>query len=149
MRTNWAAPNTERAAAPPPFRLVTAIVQTSSLPIAARHGQRHGRLVDAVPASRYERVEGSEVDWSAEQKAQRPVREYLAALESQNSPVNPGQAPKALSPADPAAVWTTRGPHKVMLGYSLNYLIDFANAIIVDVEATPTRISKRSMPPRP
>ena len=35
-----------------------------------------------------------------------------------------------------------------MFGYSLNYLIDLANAIIVDVEATPTRISKRSMPPR-
>jgi Transposase DDE domain len=30
----------------------------------------------------------------------------------------------------------------VMFGYSLNYLIDLANAIIVDVEATPTRISK-------
>lgn len=29
-----------------------------------------------------------------------------------------------------------------MFGYSLNYLIDLANAIIVDVEATPTRISK-------
>ena len=28
------------------------------------------------------------------------------------------------------------------VGYSLNYLIDLANAIIVDVEATPTRISK-------
>ena len=29
-----------------------------------------------------------------------------------------------------------------MFGYSLNYLIDLTNAIIVDVEATPTRISK-------
>ena len=29
-----------------------------------------------------------------------------------------------------------------MFGYSLNYLIDMENAIIVDVEATPTRISK-------
>ena len=29
-----------------------------------------------------------------------------------------------------------------MFGYSLNYLIDMANAVIVDVEATPTRISK-------
>jgi hypothetical protein len=75
-------------------------------------------------------------------KARRPVREYLAALESENSPVNPGQAPKAMSPFDPAAAWTTRGRHKVMFGYSLNYLIDLANAIIVDVEATPTRISK-------
>ena len=30
----------------------------------------------------------------------------------------------------------------MMFGYSLNYLIDMANAVIVDVEATPTRISK-------
>ena len=29
-----------------------------------------------------------------------------------------------------------------MLGYSLNYLIDMQNAVIVDVEATPTHISK-------
>ena len=29
-----------------------------------------------------------------------------------------------------------------MFGYSLNYLIDTEHAIIVDVEATPTRISK-------
>ena len=29
-----------------------------------------------------------------------------------------------------------------MFGYSLNYRIDLANAIIIDVEATPTRISK-------
>ena len=75
-----------------------------------------GFAVDAsvveADASRYQRVEGNEVDWSDEQKAQRPVREYLAALES-NSPVNPGQAPKAMSPSDPAAAWTTRGRHKV------------------------------------
>jgi hypothetical protein len=47
-----------------------------------------------------------------------------------------------MSPADPCAAWTTRGRHKVMFGYSLNYLIDMENAVILDVEATPTRISK-------
>ena len=70
------------------------------------------------------------------------MREYLAALDGEHPPANPERKPKALSPADPAAAWTTRGRHKVMFGYSLNYLIDLANAIIVDVEATPTRISK-------
>ena len=74
--------------------------------------------------------------------ASRPVRAYLAALDSEHAPTNPERKPKALSPADPAAAWTTRGRHKVMFGYSLNYLIDLATAIIVDVEATPTRISK-------
>jgi len=37
-----------------------------------------------------------------------------------------------------------RGRHKAMFGYSLNYLIDSDNAVIVDVEATPTRISKEA-----
>ena len=93
-------------------------------------------------ASRYQRIEGSEVDWTAEQRASRPVSEYLAALESENPPTDPVREPKAMSPSDPAAAWTTRGRAKVMFGYSLNYLIDLERAVIVDVEATPTRISK-------
>ncbi len=105
-----------------------------------------GFAVDAsvieADASRFQRIEGSEVDWSDEQLASRPVREYLAALDGEHSPTNPERAPKALSPTDPAAAWTTRGRHKVMFGYSLNYLIDMENTVILDVEATPTRITK-------
>ncbi len=105
-----------------------------------------GFAVDAsvieVNASRFRRVEGSEVDWTDAQRASRPVRKYLVALESENPPLNPKQKPKAMSPSDPCAAWTTRGRHKVMFGYSLNYLIDMENAVILDVEATPTRISK-------
>ena len=55
-------------------------------------------------------------------------------------PINPKQKPKAMSPTDPCAAWTTRSRHKVMFGYSVNYLIDIENAVILDVEATPTRI---------
>jgi transposase len=105
-----------------------------------------GFAVDAsvieADASRFHRIEGSEVEWTAEQRTSRPVREYLNALESENPPINPKQNPKAMSPTDPTAAWTTRGRNKVMFGYSLNYLIDMENAVIVDVEATPTRISK-------
>ena len=105
-----------------------------------------GFAVDAsvieANASRFQRVEGSEVDWTVEQRARQPVREYLTALNSDNPPINPKQKPKAMSPVDPCAAWTTRGRHKVMFGYSLNYLIDMDHAVIVDVEATPTRISK-------
>lgn len=105
-----------------------------------------GFAVDAsvieADASRFQRVKGSEVDWTDEQRARRPVSEYLVALEDENPPVNPKQKPKAMSPTDPSAAWTTRGRNKVMFGYSLNYLIDLENAVIVDVEATPTRISK-------
>lgn len=105
-----------------------------------------GFAVDAsvieADASRYQRVKGAEVDWTDEQAFTRPVREYLAALEGDTPPTNPKQKPKALSPVDPAAAWTTRGRNKVMFGYSLNYLIDMDHAVIVDVEATPTRITK-------
>jgi len=105
-----------------------------------------GFAVDAsvieANASRFQRIEGSEVDWTPDQKASRPVQEYLSALESDNPPTNPKQKPKAISPTDPTAAWTARGRNKVMFGYSLNYLMDMENAVIVDVEATPTRISK-------
>ena len=84
-----------------------------------------GFAVDAsvieANASRFQRVEGSEVAWTDEQRASRPVREYLAALDGEHAPTNPERKPKALSPADPAAAWTTRGRHKVMFGYSLGY----------------------------
>ncbi len=105
-----------------------------------------GFAVDAsvieADASRFKRVEGSEIDWTDAQRAHRPVHEYLTALDGENAPTNPDRAPKALSPTDPCAAWTKRGRHKVMFGYSLNYLIDTQEAVIVDVEATPTRISK-------
>ena len=105
-----------------------------------------GFAVDAsvieADASRFARVDGAAIDWTDEQQAQRPVREYLEALDGEHSPVNPERKPKALSPTDPTAAWTARGRNKIMFGYSLNYLIDMENAVIVDVEATPTRISK-------
>jgi transposase len=105
-----------------------------------------GFAVDAsvieANASRFQRVKGAEVDWTPEQRTSRPVREYLVALESENPPINPSQKPKAMSPSDPSAAWTARGRNKIMFGYSLNYLIDMENAVILDVEATPTRISK-------
>ena len=105
-----------------------------------------GFAVDAsvieADASRYSRVEGSEVAWTDRQQASRPVQEYLAALETENPAINPDRKPKAMSPSDPAAAWTTRGRHKVQFGYSVNYLLDLAESVIVDVEATPTRISR-------
>ena len=104
-----------------------------------------GFAVDAsvieAKASRFQRVEAPEIDWTDEQRARRPVREYLTALESENAPINPARAPKAMSPTDPSAAWTRRGRHKVMFGYSLNYLIDTQDSVIIDVQATPTRIS--------
>jgi len=105
-----------------------------------------GFAVDAsvieADASRFRRVEGAEIDWSDKQRARRAIREYIDALDSDTPPTSPDRQAKALSPTDPAAAWTIRGRHKVMFGYSLNYLIDTETAVIVDVEATPTRLSK-------
>jgi transposase len=83
-----------------------------------------GFAVDAsvieADASRFHRVEGASIDWTDKELARRPVAEYVAALESENPTINPERPPKALSPTDPSAAWTTRGRHKVMFGYSLN-----------------------------
>jgi transposase len=66
--------------------------------------------------------------------ANRPVREYLAALETMN-PLP--QAPKYVSLTDPAASWTAiAGPG--IFAYSTNYLVDVKAGIIVDVEPSPS-----------
>jgi len=126
------------------FRLVFESVVATCMKVGLVGGE--GFAVDAsvveADASRFTRIEGGEVDWSDEDRTRRPVAEYLAALDSENPPVNRDQAPKAMSPSDPAAAWTTRGRHKVQFAYSVNHLIDLLDGVIVDVEATPTRISK-------
>src|SRR5512143_829362 len=105
-----------------------------------------GFAVDATvieaDASRFKRMAGEEAAWSEPARQRRAVREYLMALDSENSPVNPEREPSALSPSDPASAWTTKGRLRVQFAYGLNYLIDDEHAIIVDVEATPARISK-------
>ncbi len=125
------------------FRLVFESVVATCMKVGLVGGD--GFAVDAsvveADASRYQRIEGSEVDWTDEQKASRPVQEYLIALESENPPINPDQKPKAISPSDPAAAWTTRGRHKVQFAYSVNHMVDLLDGVIVDVAATPTRIS--------
>ena len=50
-------------------------------------------------------------------------------------------APKYLSATDPAAAWSNKhGPGR--FGYETNYLVDTAYGVIVDVEATPARLSQ-------
>jgi transposase len=114
--------------------------------MAAGLVEGEGFAVDAsvieADASRFKRIEGGSVDWTDAERARRPIKEYLSALDGAAAPASPARAPKALSLTDPAAAWTTRGRHKVMFGYSLNYLIDTKAAVVVDVEATATRISR-------
>jgi transposase len=44
------------------------------------------RVIEA-DASRFRRVEGSEVEWAEAHRANRPVRDYLAALDGEHSPI--------------------------------------------------------------
>src|ERR1700736_4022998 len=68
--------------------------------------------------------------------AGRAVEEYLAVLDDAAFGAATEVRPKFIAPADPATRWTAahRGP--AFFAYSVNYLIDAYNAIIVVVEAT-------------
>ena len=100
--------------------------------------QGEGFATDAsiikADAHRQRRIPGEEaIDWGDSREASRPVREYLAALEQHNTPRH---VPKAISLTDPLSSWISRGGI-ASFGYSTNYLIDIAEGIIVDVEASP------------
>ena len=89
-------------------------------------------LIEA-DANRQRAVPGHEADWSKVASISRPVREYLAALDSAELEKN---VPKSISLTDPAAQWTAAGG-PAFFAYSTNYLIDVDAGIVVDVEATP------------
>lgn len=76
------------------------------------------------------------------QTTSQPVRAYLAALDSGSEAValREGEA-KYLSATDPEAAWNTKEGYG-RFGYFTNYLIDNRHAVIVDVEATPARLSQ-------
>jgi hypothetical protein len=56
-------------------------------------------------ASRSARVEKADIGWSDEQKARRPVRDYLQALDGEAA----RPKLKTLSSTDPAAAWSAWG----------------------------------------
>jgi len=100
-----------------------------------------GSQVDA-DASRHKRLPGDRVPkaWTTDRGAQaHPVREHLDALDAA---VPPGldeprhEAPKYLSPTDPAAAWSIK--HGVgVFAYETNLLVDTAHGIIVDARLCP------------
>ncbi len=105
-----------------------------------------GSQVEAC-ASRHKRLPGRSTPeaWEADREAQaRPVREYLEALAA-TAPPQPDEpqheAPKHLSPSDPAAAWSNKHGTGVF-AYETNLLVDTAHGVIVDVEATPARLSQ-------
>jgi transposase len=97
-----------------------------------------GFAVDAslikADANRQKGVEGSK--GLAPEMTSRAIDEYLAVLDDAAFGAATEVTPKFLSPADPAARWTGAHGGQAFFAYSTNYLIDLANAIIVDVEAS-------------
>ncbi|MEM7429663.1 MAG: IS1182 family transposase [Pseudomonadota bacterium] len=67
----------------------------------------------------------------------RAVQEYFDTLDDAAFGAASELPPKYLSPVDPASRWTrTFRSGRAYYSYSLNYLVDCANAIIVDVEGS-------------
>jgi transposase len=97
-----------------------------------------GFAVDAslikADANRQKGIEGEK--WLAPPAAGRAVDEYLTVLDDAAFGAATQVIPKFISPADPAARWTGAHGGQAFFAYSINYLIDVENAIIVDVEAT-------------
>ena len=103
-----------------------------------------GFAVDAsvieANASRYHGKAPGEIDWSVPERQTRAAAEFLAGFDDED-PDADHKPPKAISPSDPCSAWTAKANKRVQFGYGLNYLIDIAHAIIVDVEPTPARSS--------
>src|SRR5512144_678894 len=103
-----------------------------------------GSVVEA-DASCERRLPGDRLPeaWSNRESQAPPVRAYLDALDAA-APARdePKQvAPKHLSETDPQAAWSTKtGAGRFR--YETNYLVDTAHAVILDVEATPARLSQ-------
>jgi transposase len=89
-------------------------------------------------ASRYHGKAPDAIDWSLPERQTRAVAEFLMALDDENNDAD-RKLPKLISPVDPCSAWTAKANKRVQFGYGLNYLVDIANAVIVDVEATPAR----------
>ena len=102
--------------------------------------------VITADANRERRLPGDSVPeaWSDREAQTRPVRAYLEALDAAAPPAQDERrhaAPKHLAQTDPDAAWSIKhGPGQ--FSYETNYLIDTAHAVILDVEATPARLSQ-------
>lgn len=82
--------------------------------------------------------------WSQKDQVQRPVADYLTKLADADQAAQSGpkkKPPKYLFETDPEAAWSLKdGPGR--FSYETNYLVDTDHGFIVDVEATPARLSQ-------
>lgn len=127
------------------FEMVVARCMTANLVVGT------GAAVDgstiAADANRDRRAPPDAIQdiWDRKDTVSRPVQAYLDQLAEEDAAAPaPGpkhKPPKAISETDPLAAWSLKdGPGR--FSYETNYLIDDAHGIIVDVEATPARLSQ-------
>lgn len=69
-------------------------------------------------------------------KTSRAIREYFETLDDAAFGAASTATPRFLSPSDPAARWTAAHHAPAIYAYSINYAVDVAHAVIVDVEAS-------------
>jgi hypothetical protein len=101
--------------------------------------------VMAANASRYHGKTPDEIDGSVQSGRHEQPCVFIAGLDDEDPDAN-RKPPKLISPVDPCSAWTAKASRRVQFGYGLNYLINIANAIIVDVSQrrrAPTRRSSR------
>lgn len=112
---------------------VGALVDGSTVEADANRARRD--TPDAIQAA-----------WDQKDRVARPVQDYLDDLAAAAPPeVNSGgrvpSAPKYISETDPQAAWSLKdGPGR--FSYETNYLVDDWHGVIIDVEATPARLSQ-------
>ena len=68
--------------------------------------------------------------------ASRAIDEYVAVLDDAAFGAATPVVPARLSSTDPAARYTSAHGGQAQFGYATNYLVDVANAVIIDVEAS-------------
>lgn len=97
-----------------------------------------GFAVDAsiIKADSSRQQGGPGSDGLAPENTVRAAREYLETLDDAAFGAASEVTPKYLSPSDPAARWTAAHRGLAFYAYSVNYLIDIDNAVIVDVEGS-------------
>ena len=95
-------------------------------------------------ASKAKKAEPDRVEkiWAQRDEITRPVQAYLDQLAEAAPTEGPDhKPPKYISETDPQAAWSLKdGPGR--FSYETNYLVDTDHGIIVDVEATPARLSQ-------
>lgn len=69
-------------------------------------------------------------------KTSRAIKEYIETLDDAAFGAASTAIPRFLSPSDPAARWTAAHHAPAIYAYSINYAVDVANAVIVDVEGS-------------